>query len=173
MLHLSAVPLTRYQLPGDKETVSLSIVSAIDKAQTSLRLFMYGWTWKPSMDAIVRAHQRGVDCWLALDHTQSCGTKEAAMLHYLMLQGFPPERVIITTSPVHREIMHEKVCVLDGQIVLEGSYNWSDSGLDQVNSFYLYESPELAAAYTADHEALVQWAVATEPGYQEPSSQAS
>lgn len=164
-LSLSA-PFDRYQLPGDRVEVLTRIVDLLDAAQHSVRLFMYGFTQKDSYDALIRAQKRGVDVQLILDHTQSRGTREVAMLHYLFLQGFPVANVVISTSPVHREIMHEKVLVCDERYVQEGSYNWSDSGLQEVNSVIVFDSPQLAAAYLADWNTLKAWALVNEVQYQ-------
>jgi len=76
----------------------------------------------------------------------------------------PPEpdvELIASLGVPHRpiagvpDLMHHKYVVRDGVAVLTGSTNWTDDSWSrQENVIVTVESPELAAAYTADFEEL-------------------
>jgi phosphatidylserine/phosphatidylglycerophosphate/cardiolipin synthase-like enzyme len=51
--------------------------------------------------------------------------------------------------------MHEKFCVLDNQIVLNGSYNWSDSAEHRNDeTLAIHQDPKLATLYTKEFRRL-------------------
>lgn len=178
--------LNAYFMPEDRVQALTDLVALIDSAQPGdiYRQILYGFTSRPIADAILRAYTRGVDCRLILDHTQSAGRTEAALLHSMMLAGFPPDRIHIGTSTEHG-IIHDKVAVVVGKdvpdayfdtwqqaravgypVVVEGSYNWSESANHQVNTLILMPSKPFAAHVLKIFDAQWAWLTTAQPQYQ-------
>ena len=173
-----------YDLPADGPVAHSEVIALIDSAKVSLRAEMYGFTDPAIVDAIGRAYERIGDVKLILDHSQSTGPSEVAQLHRLVLQ-VPPVNIAITTSPLH-QIMHRKVCLIDGNatvpdaqyttladaqaggypITIIGSTNWSPTGFRQTNDLLIFPGKAYAAIVWRQFDILFAWAMANEPAYQ-------
>ena len=177
--------LSAYFMPDDKKAALAALVGLIDSAKPGdmYRQICYGFTADPLADAILRAYNRGVDCRLILDHTQSAGRTEAALLHRMLLAGFPADRIRIGTSTEHA-IIHDKVAVVVGEavpdayfdtwedarsagypVVSEGSYNWSDGAGRQINTLLLLPSKPFAAYVIKIFDAQWDWLTEHQPQY--------
>jgi phosphatidylserine/phosphatidylglycerophosphate/cardiolipin synthase-like enzyme len=100
------------------------IVSAIDGARRALFVQAYGFTSPPIVSAIGRAKKRGVEVRVILDKTnvpRGKGRSNYSGLTYLENAGVP---VRIDGSVA---IAHNKVMVIDGALVVGGSYNFTRS----------------------------------------------
>jgi phosphatidylserine/phosphatidylglycerophosphate/cardiolipin synthase-like enzyme len=112
-------------------------VDAIDRAETQILVSAYSLTTSSStVEALVRAKQRGVDVKLIADRTTPCGGKS----------GIDPlARAGIQIWIDHTaRIAHSKSMVIDGKVTLTGSMNWT--GGASYNSG-LIASQNIAAAY--------------------------
>lgn len=174
-----------YDIPSDGKQAHSDLVSFIDGAKHSIRLEIYGFTDPDLADALARASMRGVDVRLLLDHTQSTGPTEAAILHRLMLAGFPPDHLTITTSPMH-QIFHRKRLTVDADadvpdaqfdtldaaraagypLVVTGSTNWSPTAFRQTNDLIVMPGRLYAKLCVNQFDAQWAWARANEPTYQ-------
>src|SRR5436309_47165 len=122
--------ITILQTPEDAVPALAQIIGFIDAAVKSLHVLAYGFNQPDIFNALIRAHTRGVDFKLILDHTQAAGPSEVKSLHAFFL-NFPPTVVRIGTSPVKRQIMHRKAAVADGVRILTGSLNWTLPGREE------------------------------------------
>lgn len=122
------------------------IVQAIDSAQRSILVQAYGFTNKYILRALVQAHKRGVDVKIILDKSNENRRYSGAT--YVHNAGIP---VWIDYRPA---IAHNKVMIFDGQNVITGSFNFTQSAQKRnaENVLYIQHAPALAAAYVQDWE---------------------
>lgn len=96
------------------------VVRVLDGATSSLDIAVYGLNRAPIVDAIIRARARGVAVRLIVDKLQSHGVHEREPLARIVASGVPVKR------NGHRGLMHDKIVIVDGTTVVEGSYNWTN-----------------------------------------------
>ena len=117
-------------------------VATIDQAKAMIIVQAYSFTSKPIADALVRAHARGVDVTAILDKSQE--TAKGALGEQLKAAGIP-----VRYDEVHR-IAHNKVMVIDGEIVITGSFNFTGSAEDwNAENLLIIPSKDLAGVYSA------------------------
>jgi phospholipase D len=115
-------------------------VAAIERARRSLLVHAYNFTEPRIVAAVIAAHRRGVAVAVIVDkitaHQRGEGVDAVADA------GIP------TYVDRHPRIAHNKVMVIDGEIVLTGSFNWSVNA-ERYNAENLLEirSHALAAYY--------------------------
>jgi phosphatidylserine/phosphatidylglycerophosphate/cardiolipin synthase-like enzyme len=103
---------------GPEDRLDQMTIAAIDGAQFSVEVLMFSAGLDTLSDALVAAVNRGVNVVFAIDETQAGDTTldetiEAGGAHVLRVpRSFPVE-------------LHNKLCVVDGGLVLVGSYNWT------------------------------------------------
>lgn len=116
-------------------------VGAIDGAKKSLDVQEYHLTNKAIVAAILRAKDRGVETRIILDKR---ARKEALPF---INAGIP---VLIDYKV---RIAHNKVVIIDDQVVLGGSFNPSKSAqLYNAENLTLFDSAELAKQYEANFD---------------------
>ncbi len=98
--------------------IETAIIEAINKARKSVDIAMFSFTDDQLGDAVVRAHRRGVAVRVILGAGQdSVGGGERSKL----LSAGIPVGVARTSG-----IFHHKFAVIDGSLVITGSYDWTD-----------------------------------------------
>lgn len=102
-----------------------ALVYLIKAAQKSLVVAMFGFDDPDLADAL---HSKLIDenvfVQLTLDKTQAGGVAERKLLAQ---EAFPVSSVAIGGSE-HGRIMHMKLLIIDGSVLVTGSTNWSDAG---------------------------------------------
>ncbi len=99
------------------------IVTAIDRARTRVYIMVFIFTADAIADALIRARDRGVEVKVIVDDEQ-------AWIRGSEFQRLKDAGINIRTD--NREgLMHHKVVIIDGEIVITGSYNFSYSAEDR------------------------------------------
>lgn len=93
------------------------IKEAIAKAQNAILVQAYTFTSRPIADALIQAHQRGVDVRILVDRSQLAS--KYTQVRHMAAQG------IFVAVDVVPGIAHNKVMVIDDDYVLTGSFNWT------------------------------------------------
>jgi phosphatidylserine/phosphatidylglycerophosphate/cardiolipin synthase-like enzyme len=92
--------------------------------------------------ALVRAHQRGVQVHVLLDAHAQPHHPPVAAVACLVAAG-----VAVSLDAQH-EWAHDKVMILDGEIVITGSYNWTVAAeKDNGENLLVIRDPQLAGVY--------------------------
>jgi phosphatidylserine/phosphatidylglycerophosphate/cardiolipin synthase-like enzyme len=123
-----------------------ALVSQINGAKRSIDVQAYLITAKQVVEALQAAQNRGVYVRIVLDKNNSGGIY--SMVAYLSK----------TTLPVWRDgrhkDQHNKIMLIDGRIIITGSFNFTDPSEDQnaENLLIIRDKPTLYAAYEADFE---------------------
>jgi phosphatidylserine/phosphatidylglycerophosphate/cardiolipin synthase-like enzyme len=95
------------------------LIKQIDQAKKSIRVMAYGFTQPELAQALVKAKKRGVQVELIQDDKSANNNREA--LEPLFLAG------IEIRSDGEHAIFHNKVMLIDDDIVITGSYNFTKS----------------------------------------------
>ena len=126
-----------FSLVGDPER---AIIEQLNKAGESIDIAMYYFTDRNLANAVIDAHNRGVGVRVYLDKDQ----KEAqySKSRYLTKQG------ITIRYSSNSYLMHHKFAVIDNEVVITGSYNWTASAGERNNeNLIVIRDPPLASRY--------------------------
>jgi phosphatidylserine/phosphatidylglycerophosphate/cardiolipin synthase-like enzyme len=95
------------------------LIKQIDGAKKSIKVMAYGFTATNLAEALVRAKRRGVDVGLIQDEKSAQNNRETMPI--LLAAG------IEVRSDGKHAIQHNKVMLIDDDIVITGSYNFTKS----------------------------------------------
>jgi phosphatidylserine/phosphatidylglycerophosphate/cardiolipin synthase-like enzyme len=99
--------------------VAQNIVQAIDQAQNEVLVQAYGFTHNAIAQALVRAHRRGVSVRVLLDQKSDSSNR------YVM--GLLTDAGVSMRLDGAHAISHNKVIVIDGKVLVTGSFNFTNS----------------------------------------------
>ena len=120
-----------------------AVVRQLNQAKTSVLVQAYSFTSVPIAKALVAAHRRGVAVQVILDRSQR--TADYSSADFLAHSGIP---VLIDAR---HEIAHNKVMIVDGQIVVTGSFNFTGHAeSSNAENLLVIHDPDLAAKYTGN-----------------------
>ena len=107
------------------------IIKELDKARVSIHVCIAWFTNQSIADKLVEKHKQGIDVKVIFydDHTNS--------KFGVNIDGIPFKAVRGSRGG----LMHNKYCVIDNQIVITGSYNWSenDENKNDENTAVMYD----------------------------------
>lgn len=141
--------------PGRQRDVSAftggidnTIAQQIDTVQRTLDIAAYEWNSPSLTQAVMRAARRGVVVRMVSDDRDGLGD-EATTLGELQALGIP----VVTDS--RRALMHNKFMILDGALVLTGSWNFTlnDTYRNNNNSLAL-RSRQAVRNYQAEFDEM-------------------
>ena len=125
------------------------VLKTIGSAKKTLRVAAYSFTSRPIAQALIDAKTAGVDVRVVVDHSQVDKTKRSVVA--LLAEADVPMRI-----DTKHAIQHDKYVVADDKTVETGSFNYTASA-EQRNSenvIVLWDSPKIAAVYTANWQDL-------------------
>ena len=123
-----------------------AIVEEIAAAQQSILVQAYSFTSEPIADALLAAHQRNVRVEVILDSSKK--TEKRSQAERVYRGGIP---VLIDSR---HAIAHNKIIILDGQVVITGSFNFSKSAEESnAENLLVIRDKALAERYTANWKA--------------------
>ena len=100
------------------------LLDCLGKADTQVRAAVYTLTRREIVDKLVALERRGVDVQLKVDAEQAGHSYMSSELKRLRRHGIRVMR-ITTPEDEYSISMHHKFAVIDGRIVVTGSYNWT------------------------------------------------
>ncbi len=124
--------------------VAAHIVSLLNAAQSSIYFMAFSFTRSDFTDALIARAQAGVTVQGVLETRQIASGSDQAW-NALTAAGLP------VRQDGNPNTMHNKVFIIDGQVVVTGSYNFSKAAetANDENVLILH-NPDIAAAYYAD-----------------------
>jgi phosphatidylserine/phosphatidylglycerophosphate/cardiolipin synthase-like enzyme len=127
--------------------VQTQLVALIAGAQESIRFLAFSLTSDAIGDALVAARQRGVSVSGVMDDDQLANA--GGEFDYLRQNG------IDVRADERDSNLHDKVLIIDGAIVVTGSYNFSSNAefRNDENMLVIYDV-ELAEAYLRHFELM-------------------
>jgi hypothetical protein len=131
-------------LPGGCDPAG-AIEAALRAARKSILVQAYEITPGPLVAALVAAHRRGVDVRAIVDYRQLTDRRnhdDAFAVEHLGAAGIP---VLVDRPP---GLMHDKVMIIDSEVVVTGSFNYTYSAEHRnVENLLVIRDPALAAQY--------------------------
>ena len=122
------------------------IIRWIDRANKSIHILIYSFTLDSIGDALIRAHKRGVEVKVVFEEDQITRYSEYQRLKAAGID------VRNDTNP---RLMHDKVMIIDGIIVITGSYNYSRSAEEYNNeNLIVILSDRVASMYEEEFQKI-------------------
>lgn len=122
------------------------ILKALDNAEVSITLVMAWFTNDTLFQKIIEKHKQGIEVKLAI-YDDGINKK-----HGVDISQVPHIRL---KKGVRGGLMHNKFCVIDNQVVITGSYNWSDNAEFKNDENVTVENdPKQATRYSVEYRRL-------------------
>lgn len=124
-----------------------AITRAIDAARSEVDVAMFSFTSKPAMAALARASARGVKVKLLLYVKSAFPFRDEAKKTGI--------EVRLKEGRVGNGLMHNKYSVIDGALLINGSFNWSATAeeLNTENTIFTM-APAYVTPYKAEFDKL-------------------
>ena len=124
--------------PGGGATEA--VVNVLDHATNAVLVQAYSFTSAPIAQALVQAHRRGVKVQAILDRSQR--TEKYSEADFLKHSGIP------TLIDARHAIAHNKIIIIDGYLVLTGSFNFTRAAEEHnAENLLVINDPVLAKQY--------------------------
>jgi phosphatidylserine/phosphatidylglycerophosphate/cardiolipin synthase-like enzyme len=121
-------------------------VEALSRARETVLVQAYTFTSAPIAKALVEAHKRGVRVEAILDKNQR--GQQYSSADFVAHAGIP------TLIDAVHAIAHSKVMVIDGQVVITGSFNFTTAAeRSNAENLLVIHDSALAVRYTENWEA--------------------
>jgi len=118
----------------------------LGRANHTVHVLIYSFTLDSIGDAVLATYRRGIDVKIVFEKSQ---VSQYSELFRLAAAGVPVRN---DTNP---DFMHEKVAIIDGYIVLVGSFNWSAAGENDNNEVLLViKSADLATTLEREFQRI-------------------
>ncbi len=119
---------------------------AIENAKQSILVQAYSFTSVSIAEGLIRAHKRGLRVQVLLDKSQR--TQKYSILDILTSAGVP------TLIDAVHAIAHNKVMIIDNDIVVTGSFNFTMAAEERnAENLLIIHSKELSARYLGNWRA--------------------
>jgi phosphatidylserine/phosphatidylglycerophosphate/cardiolipin synthase-like enzyme len=122
------------------------ILKALDSAEVSITLVMAWFTNETLFQKIVEKQKQGIEVKLAIYDdgiNKKHGVDISKVPHVKLKKG------------LRGGLMHNKFCVIDNQVVVTGSYNWSDNAEFKNDENVTVENdPKQATKYSVEYRRL-------------------
>jgi phosphatidylserine/phosphatidylglycerophosphate/cardiolipin synthase-like enzyme len=126
-----------------------AVIRELNKAKTSVLVQAYSFTSAPIAKALLNAHKRGVKIDVILDKSQE--TQRYSTATFLYNQGIPVK------IDAQHAIAHNMVMIIDGEIVITGSFNFTKAAEENnAENFLVIRDKKLTERYIKnwhEHEA--------------------
>lgn len=133
--------------PYDK--VDDAVHTKLTQASQSVHCSLYGITNLRLASDLIDAKKRGADVGVGLDKIQASGKHD---LH----DNLQAAGILVEVKPV-ATLEHNKFCVIDGTMVIMGSWNWSNSAQKQDNSdVIITDCRKVAQAFEAAYQRIIE-----------------
>lgn len=117
-----------------------AITDQINKAQKSIKVMAYSFTSAPIANALLDAKKRGVNVEVIIDKSRD--TERYSETRFFRNQGIP---VYVDGKEA---IQHNKVMIIDSEIVITGSFNFTKAAEEKnAENVLIIMSKELVKSY--------------------------
>lgn len=109
----------------------------LDKAESKVRVAIYGFTDPRICDELIKLKNKGVDVQIVMDKTQAAGTTQRTLVAKLQAAKIP----LKIGKSKFNQIMHCKFTTVDDKMVEDGSWNYSPTASKQDNFLNFSDDP--------------------------------
>lgn len=122
------------------------IIKWIRSANSSIHVLIYSFTLDLIAEELIDAYKRGVDVKVLFEKSQISAYSEYGRLK---------EAGVPVRNDTNPDFMHNKVMIIDRELVFTGSYNWSKSAEeDNDENLIIIKSMEIAEKYEEKFEEI-------------------
>lgn len=121
------------------------ILNALDNAKVSIIVAMAWFTNTILMEKLLQKQKKGIDVELIIydDGVNAKSGVDLSGVKYKKIRG------------TRGGLMHNKFCVIDNQVVISGSYNWSlNAEIKNDENIILAYNPDIASEYSVEFKRL-------------------
>lgn len=130
------------------QDIQNKIIAALDSAQVSIRVVMAWFTNNTLFNKLLEKHIEGIDVEVAI-YDDGVNRKHGVDITQL------PHKMI--RRGLRGGLMHDKFCIIDNQIVVTGSYNWTDNAEFRNDENITVENdPDQATRYSVEYRRLTR-----------------
>ena len=120
------------------------VIYWIERANLTIHILIYSFTLDSISEALIAAHNRGVEVMVVFEKSQISQYSE-----YQTLRA----AAVPVRNDTNSKLMHHKVMIVDDMIVLTGSFNWSKSAQEYNNeNLIIIQSTYIAAIYEEEFQ---------------------
>ncbi|MBS0605178.1 MAG: hypothetical protein JSS60_09125 [Verrucomicrobia bacterium] len=123
-----------YLLPDPQKLGIERLFHAIDSAKNRIDVAMFTLTHPAISEALIRAKNRGVDVSIAVDYYTARGASKKT----LAAMGKEGVKIYLSQG---RELLHHKWAVIDENLLIMGSANWTKAAFSKNQDFLFFLSP--------------------------------
>lgn len=135
-----------------------AVVSALEHATNTVLVQAYSFTSAPIARALVDASHRNIKVQVILDKSQR--TEKYSEADFLKNEGIP------TMIDAEHAIAHNKILIIDGYLVLTGSFNFTKAAEENnAENLLVINDPELARQYAQNWSVHAGHSEAYERGF--------
>jgi phosphatidylserine/phosphatidylglycerophosphate/cardiolipin synthase-like enzyme len=145
-------PLTVNDPANYSNSIEQRLIEFINVSQTSIHIASFEFDLDPVADALIAAHNRGVDVRWVTDNEYGLGAdSEPGNGQFAKLQNAGIE----VRSDNRTALMHNKFWIFDGLVLWTGSTNITKNGIFvQDNNTIVFQAPELATIYEREFQEM-------------------
>jgi len=145
-------PLTINDPNNIADSIEQKLIDRINAAQTSIHIASFEFDLTPVAEALIAAHNRGVDVRWVTDNEFGLGAdSDPGNGQFAMLQNAGIE----VRADTRTALMHNKFWIFDGQILWTGSTNITKNGIFvQDNNTIVFRSVKLAQIYENEFQEM-------------------
>jgi phosphatidylserine/phosphatidylglycerophosphate/cardiolipin synthase-like enzyme len=100
------------------------VIYWINKANISIHILIYSFTLDSIGNALIEAHSRSVEVKVVFEKSQIGQGSEYQKLR---------SNCIEVRNDTNPDFMHDKIMIVDGKVILTGSFNWSNNAENSNN----------------------------------------
>ncbi len=126
-----------------------AVVGAIKSAEHSIDVAIYAFTNRRIASALIGASKKGVKVRIIMD--RETARSRSSVLPLLLKEGIP----VRLKRGSRGGLMHNKYAIVDGKVVLTGSFNWTRSAETRNDeNLVIIRSEEVAERFERNFEKL-------------------
>jgi phosphatidylserine/phosphatidylglycerophosphate/cardiolipin synthase-like enzyme len=130
------------------QNIQKQILQALNSARVSIRVVMAWFTNKTLFEKLIEKSNQGIDVQIAI-FDDGINKK-----HGIDIEQLPNYRI---KRGKRGGLMHDKFCIIDNQIVITGSYNWSDNAeFRNDENITVEKDPNQASSYSEEFRRLTK-----------------
>ena len=123
------------------ENIEDIIIDTIRRAKNEICIAMAYFTSDILIDELYRAKDKGVNIKVIIDNNDKNINSKLRIANVCSIFK------IAKVRPKYKNIMHNKYCIIDNKIVIDGSYNWSKTAKYNEEHIIIVEANEIAEMY--------------------------
>jgi phosphatidylserine/phosphatidylglycerophosphate/cardiolipin synthase-like enzyme len=122
------------------------VINWIDKANSSIHVLIYSFTLDSVGTALIEALGRHIEVKIVFEKGQIGQSSEYQRLR---------NSAVDVRNDTNPSYMHDKIMIVDGKVVLTGSFNWSNNAENENNeNLLIITSTSLATTYENEFQKI-------------------